>query len=271
LPELQINPHIDWHGFEYAPQIQLTVGEYNEPENQFSTSRGEFALNEPAAFKLGTSDLNVDFDLRQDYYGTGDEKAFETQDVQFQTPFGNNFVNSVTYNEQHPIGPATVPFEFLDQLSGGSKSLQDTLRIFNRDIYTLSLSDGTDFDEQAQPITYQLNTRLSPRSLLVLGGFWSPGAGNGFGITNVQVLTPFGRDTTLQFSTNINWKNKGSLDDKTVYLSKVVDDCYRLDLSYNQDFKAVTFNVTILAFPGQALPGGFNSPSQILPQNFGGL
>jgi len=271
LPELQVNPHIDWHGFMYAPEIQLTVGEYSEPENGFSTSRGEFYLNEPAAFKLGTSDLNVDWNVRQDYYGTGDEKAFETQDVSLSTPFGQSLVNSVTYNEQHPIGPATVPFEFLDQLSGGSKSLQDTVRIFNRDIYTLALSTGTNFDEEAQPITYQLDTRLSPRSLLVLGGFWSPGPGNGFGLTNVQVQTPFGRDTTLQFSTNLDWKNKGALENKNIYLSKVVDDCYRLDLSYSEDFKSLTFNVTILAFPGQATPGGFNSPSQILPQNFSGL
>ena len=271
LPELQVDPHIDWHGFQYAPQIQLTVGEYSEPENGFSTSRGELVVNEPAAFKLGTSDLNADFNVRQDYYGTGDEKAFETQDLAFSTPFGNSVVNSITYNEQHPIGPATVPFQFLDQLSGGSKSLQDVVRLFNRDIYTLSLSTGTNFDEQAQPVTYQLDTRLSPRSLLIVGGFWSPGPGNGFGITNVQVMTPFGRDTTVQFSTNIDWKSKGALENKNVYLSKIVDDCYRLDLSYSEDFKQLNFNVTILSFPGQSLPFGFNSPSQILPQNFGGL
>ena len=179
--------------------------------------------------KLGTSDLNADFDLRQDYYGTGDEKAFETKYAALSTPFGNHFVNSVTYNEQHPIGPSDVPFEFLDQLSSGSKSLQDVLRIYNRDIYTLSLSTGTNFDEMAQPITYQLNTRLSPRSLLVIGGFWGPGPGNGFGITNVQAITPFGRDTSLQISTNVDWKNKGRLENKTAYLTKVVGDCYRLD------------------------------------------
>jgi hypothetical protein len=271
LPELQVDPHIDWHGFQYAPQIQLTVGEYSEPENAFSTSRAEAVLNEAGAFKLGSSDLNADFNVRQDYYGTGDEKAFETQDVSLSTPFLNSFVNSVTYNEQHPIGPATVPFEFLDQLSGGSKSLQDVLRVFNKDIYTLSLSTGTNFDAMAQPVTYQLNARLSPRSLLVLGGFWSPGPGNGFGTTNVQVLTPFGRDTTVQFSTNVDWKNKGALENKNVYLTKIVDDCYRLDLSYSEDFKQLTFNVTILAFPGTGQAFGFNAPSQILPQNFGGL
>jgi hypothetical protein len=271
VPELQVDPHIDWHGFQFAPQMQLTVGEYSEPENDFSTSRGEFVLNEPVALKIGASDLNATWNVRQDYYGTGDEKAFETQDLSFSTPFADHFVNSVTYNEQHPIGPATVPFETLDQLSGGSKSLQDVLRIFNSSIYTLALSTGTNFDAMAQPITYQLNARISPRSLLVLGGFWSPGPGNGFDTTNVQVLTPFGRDTTLQFSTNVNWKNKGALQNKNVYLSKIIGDCYRLDLTYNEDFKQLNFNVTILAFPGQGLPIGFNSPSQILPQSFGGL
>ena len=40
LPELQVDLDITWHGFEFAPQMQLTVGEYSEPENGFSTGRG---------------------------------------------------------------------------------------------------------------------------------------------------------------------------------------------------------------------------------------
>ncbi len=273
VPELQVTPHFDWKGFPFPPEMQLTVGEYTEPQNAFSTGRMEFVFNEPVFLKLGESDFSANYNVRQDYYLTGDEKAYVQQDAAFSTPIGDHIVNSITYNESHPIGPLDVPFQLLDQLSGGSKGAQDVIRIFNRDIYSLSLSTGTSFDRQAQPIEYQLNYRPSPRSWLVLGGFWTPGPGNGFGTTNVQAITPFGRDTTLQFSTNINWKSKGQLADKNVLLSKIIGDCYRIDASYNQDFRSFNLNFVILAFPGQGggfgLGGGGTSP--ILPQSFGGF
>jgi hypothetical protein len=270
LPELTVVPHFDFHDSIFDPEVQFQVGQYTEPQNQFSTERAEAELNLPVFLKLGTSDFQGTYNIRQDYYGTGDLKAFEMQDLSLTTPIGSNLVNSVTYNEQHPIGPADVPFELLDQLSSGSKSAQDVIRFYNKDVYSLSLAGGTNFDEMAQPVTYQFNARLSPRSLLVVGGYWQPGPGNGFGTTNIQTLTPFGRDTTLQFSTNINWKNKGQLQDKNIYLSKIIGDCYRIDASYNEDYKQFNLNVVILAFPNQN-NFGFNGPSSILPQSFGGL
>jgi hypothetical protein len=270
LPELTVVPHFDFHDSIIDPQFQLQIGQYTEPQNQFSTERVDAELNLPVFLKLGSSDFQGNWDIHQDYYGTGDLKAFEMQDLSLTTPLGSNFVNTLTYNEQHPIGPANVPFELLDQLSGGSKAAQEIIRFYNKDIYSLSLSGGTDFDEEAQPVAYQLNARPSPRSLLVIGGYWQPGPGNGFGQTNVQVLTPFGRDTTLQFSTNINWKSKGQLQDKNVYLSKIIGDCYRIDMSYNEDYKSFNLNLVILAFPNQG-GFGFNGPSSILPQSFGGL
>jgi hypothetical protein len=114
--------------------------------------------------------------------------------------------------------------------------------------------------------------RPSTRSVLVIGGFWSPGPGNGFGITNVQAYTPFGRDTTLEFTTNVDWKNKGRLEDKNIDLIKTIGNCYSLNLSYNQDLKEFTFNINLLAFPNQGIGTGFggptSSPASILPQNF---
>jgi hypothetical protein len=270
VPELQILPHLNYSHLAFPPQVQLTLGDYTEPQNHFNTGRAQLDFNEPIYMKVfGNSDFSANYHLTQDYYATGDAKAFDQQNASLSTPIGQHIVNSITYNEQHPIGPSDVPFQLFDRLSPGSHGAQDVLRFFNRDIYSLSLATGTNFDRSAQPVSYQLTMKPSPRSYLVVGGFWSPGAGNGFGTTNVQVITPFGRDTSLQFTTNVDWKNKGRLEDKNIYLSKVIGNCYDLQFAYNQDLKQFNFNVVILAFPGQAAGFGFGGqPTPIIPQNF---
>jgi|GEM_PF-452653 len=270
LPEITVNPHINFHGFRFPFQANLTLGEYAEPSNAFSTSRAELHFTEPVTLKLGKSDFNATEDIRQDYYGTGDAKATESQNMQLTTPLGNHIVNAIIYSENHPIGPADVPFQTLDRLSGGSHNAQETLRIFNGDVYLLQIGASTFFNRQAQALTYQFTTRPSLRSYLLLGGSYVPGPGNGFFSTNVQGITGLGHDTTLQFSTNVDWKNKGRLVNKTMYLSKIIANCYRTDLSYNQDLKAWNFAISILAFPNQAIGGqiGTFNPTAIVP---GGL
>lgn len=268
VPELTVMPHINFHGYRFPFTTELTIGEYTEPQNHFSTQRAQIDFNQPLFFKVGVSDFTATEHLVQDFYGTGDEKAFETQNASFTTPLSDHIVNSITYNEQHPIGPANVPFQLIDRLDGGSHQASDVLRFFNRDIYAFSLSTGTAFNRQAQSVQYQLNARPSPRSMIVIGGFWQPGPGAGFYTTNVQAITPFGRDTTLQFSSNIDWKNKGRLENKNVYLSKIIGDCYRVDLTYNQDLKQFNFNVVILAFPNQSVGLGLGGqPTSIIPQS----
>jgi hypothetical protein len=271
LPELQVLPHINYGSFKFGPQLQFTGGEYAEDQNHFSTSRFQGQLNEAVTEKVfGDSDFNANYNLTQDYYGTGDEKAFDQQNASLSTPIGLHLINSITYNEQHPIGPANVPFQLLDNLSSGAHSAQDVLRFYNGDVYSFSISDGTSFNRQAQSATYQLNYRPSPKSYLVIGGYFQPGPGQGFGTTNVQVITPFGKDTSLQFSTNVDWKNHNRLEDKNIYLSKTVDNCYNLLASYNQDLKAFSFSIVILAFPGQSVGFGLggSQSSPILPQSF---
>jgi hypothetical protein len=269
VPELQILPHWTFGDFKYAPQFQFTFGEYSEPQNDFSTSRFQGQLNENYYAKVfGNSDFSAGYMLTQDYYGTGDEKAQDQQNASLNTPIGTHLINSLSYNEQHPIGPTNVPFQLLDQLSSGSHSAQDTLRLYNGNVYSFSLSGGTDFNRQAQDVNYQFNVQPSPRSYVVLGGYFGPGPGNGFGTTNLQAITPFGKDTSLQFTTNIDWKNHDRLEDKNIFLNRIVDNCYSLQLAYNQDLKSFNFNIVILAFPGQGTGfgiGGGNT-SQIVPQ-----
>jgi hypothetical protein len=270
LPELQVLPHINFHGFRFPFQLSLTAGYYTEPTNAFSTPRMELHYTQPVTLKLGVSDFTATEDIRQDYYGTGDAKATEMQNMQLTTPIGKHIVNAIIYSENHPIGPADVPFQTLDLLSGGSHQAQETIRIFNGDVYLLQIGAATFFNRQAQALTYQLNLRPSLRSSVLLGGSYVPGPGNGFFATNVQAITGFGRDTTLQISSNVDWKNHMRLLNKTVFLSKIIGNCYRTDLSYNQDLKAFNFAITILAFPNQAIGGqiGTFNPSSIIP---GGL
>lgn len=270
VPELQIMPHINFHGFRYPFTTQLTVGEYTEPQNHFSTQRAQGVLNYPFYARVGTSDFNAGLNVTQDYYGTGDQKGFVTQNASLSTPYGNHLVNSVTYNEANPLGPADVPFQLLDRLSGGSHSAQDVLRIFNGNIYSVQLATGTSFNRQAQPLNYQIAVRPSPRSLLLLGGFYQPGPGNGFNQTNVQGIVPLGPYTDVQFSTNVDYKNKFRLIDKNFYLTKIIDCCYRLQGSYNQDLKQFNLTADLLAFPGQSTGFGLGGSQQqaILPQSF---
>jgi len=270
VPELQILPHLNYGSLKFGPQLQFTVGKYTEPQNHFSTSRAQAQIDESVFFKvLGSSDFSAHYNLVQDYYGTGDLKAFDQQNASLSTPIGNHIVNSLTYNEQHPIGPANVPFQLFDRLSAGAHSAQETVRFFNRDAYSFQLATGTSFNRQAQALNYQLNLRPSTRSYLVFGGYYQPGPGLGFNQTNVQAITPFGRDTTLEFTTNIDWKNHNRLTSKNIYISRTIDDCYNIQGSYNQDLKQFSFNFVILAFPGQGGGFGFGGQkSPIIPQSF---
>lgn len=269
-PELQIIPHFGFESYRVPFQLQMTYGYYVEQQNRFSTERADFALNlGPALFKVfRTSDFSAGITLDQDLYGTGDEKASVTQNLGLTTPLSPHIVNALTYNEQNPIGPSDVPFQLLDRLSGGSHQAQDVLRIFNGDVYSLSLSTGTSFNRQAQPWLYQLTSRPSRRSTVILSGSWDPGAGNGFTTTNVQLFTPFGRETDLQFAANVDWKNKGRLEDKTIFYRRVIGDCYDIMASYNQDLKSFSLNFEVLAFPGRSGGVGISPNQPLLPTSF---
>jgi hypothetical protein len=60
------------------------------------------------------------------------------------------------------------------------------------------------------------------------------------------------------------------LADKNIYLSQIVDNCYQLQFSYNQDLKQFSFQIVILAFPTAGAGvgfGGTQNASSIIPQN----
>jgi hypothetical protein len=208
--------------------------------------------------------MNVD----QDLYGTGDAKAFVTETASLETAIGTHIVNTAQYNDVYPIGPPDVPFQLLDRIASASKQGQDTIRFFNDDIYMLALSSGTTFQRMAQPVSYEFNLRPSARAYLALQGNWTPGSGNGFDLTNASVITGLGHSGQLEFTTDINWKIKGRLENKNIYYRITIDDCYQIQTGFNESSKAFNIGFNLLAFPSREASFGIGGTS---PTNNGGL
>jgi len=280
-PELMIRPHDPLFPRLIGLPItaQYTIGLYNDPEAEpkvpsptgLTTSRAEarIQIGPGLAHFLG-SDFSGQVTIQQDAYGTGDLKAQIGQEATLTTPLFGHVINVISYNESNVNGPLAEPFKSIDVLGQGSKQANDVLTIFNRDIYSLALTATTLFNREAQSVGYQLTSRPSPRSSVLIGGNFTPGPGNGFDQTNVQFSTPFGYESDLQFATFINWKAKGRLVSKNIYYRHVVGDCYEIRLAYNEDLKQFTGTIDLLAFPSQALNFGLASTSlsSIIPQSF---
>jgi hypothetical protein len=271
-PELQIHPNSFLKHFFIPISSMFTIGDYNEPQTPLSTTRADLNfIFGPALYHLLGSDISANVTVHQFAYGTGDMKASVQQYATMSTPIGRHIVNSITYNETNYNGPASLPFSTLDQQSAFNfKSGNDVLRFFNGDNYNLALSFNTSFNRSAQPVQYQLSVRPSRRSYVALGGAFVPGSGNGFFTTNVQFSTPFGNGSTLQFIGDVDWKNKGRIINKSIYWSRIIGDCYQIQLQYNQAARQVNLTVSLLAFPSHAATFGLNTSGSIIPTSLNG-
>lgn len=276
IPEFEVRPSDFFQHFFIPLSAQLTVGEYSQPSGQgqplsLATWRGDANLVVgPAEAKVLGSDFQGTVTVDQYAYGTGDLKAAIEQDLSLTTPISGHVVNTLTYNEANYNGPALVPFQYLDQQpSANTKNAQDLLRLFNDDIYAFSFGWTTNFDGVAQPLSYQLQARPSPRSVVLLSGSFIPGPGAGFETTNLQLSTPFGRDASLQFVTNLNWKGPGQLvADKIIYYTRTIGNCYQLMVLYNQSQAAINVGLNVLAFPTQTAVFQIGAPQQVVPTTF---
>ena len=275
LPELQIRPYNFLPHFVFPITSQFTLGQYNEPSNSFTTTRADLGfVFGPVLYKIGGSDFQSTVNVDQFAYGTGDLKAAIRQNMSLSTPIGNHVLNAITYNESNYNGPASVPFQFLDQQpTQNYKGAQDILRFYNGDYYNLTLGFATNFNRMAQPVSYQLALRPSYQSYVLLGGAFSPGSGLGFSSTNVQFSTPFGRGAQLQFAGDVDWKNKGRIENKTIYYNRIIGDCYEIRVQYNQASRQINVSLEVLAFPSHTANFGINTQGPIIPTgslNFGG-
>ncbi len=270
LPELQIHPTTVFSHLPIPISPQLTIGEYAEPQDQFSTVRSDLSVNMgPALYDVYGSQLQASVNVHQFAYATGDLKAAIQQSASLTTPIGKHVVNALSYSEQNFNGPAAVPFVLLDtQSSTNTKNAQDLVRFFNGDVYNLTLGFSTSFKALAQPVSYQFAMRPSTRSYVLLGGSFSPGSGLGFSTTNLQMSTPFGKDAQLQLVTDVDWKNKARLENKTLYYSKIIGDCYEIRVAYIQSLKAINVTMDLLSFPSRAANFGIGQNGPIIPTSF---
>jgi hypothetical protein len=279
LPELQIHPYSFLPHFPFPIQPAFTIGNYSEIQNYFvtnpnntggklfDTSRADLALLlGPAIFKVFGSDFTAQVNVNQYAYGTGDLKASILQTLSLNTPIGSHVVNSITYNESNYNGPALVPFEYLDQQPlMNLKGAQDLLRFYNGNIYNFTLGFATNFDGIAQPVTYQLNAQPSPRSEVILGGAFDPGPGQGFIPTTIQFVTPFGYETTLQFAGQIDWQNHERIENKVIFISKTIGECYQINVQYAEASRLVNVSISLLAFPSHPAGFGIGQAAPIIP------
>ncbi|HYW54860.1 MAG TPA: hypothetical protein VE826_12890, partial [Dongiaceae bacterium] len=153
-PELAIRPHDPLFArFRAFPiTAQYTLGLYSDPQAQpdvdkfgLTTARGEARLQfGPALAHVLGSDFSAQVTVQQDAYGTGDLKAQIGQQATLTTPLFGHVINTISYNESHVNGPFSEPFKSIDVLGIGSKQANDVLRIFNGDVYSLSLTATVD-------------------------------------------------------------------------------------------------------------------------------
>jgi hypothetical protein len=280
LPEFQVRPNDFFQHFIIPLSTQVTFGEYSEPSGtgepqSLATWRGDANLVVgPADVKVFGSDFQGSVTIDQYAYGTGDLKAAVEQDLSLTTPISSHIVNDLTYSEANYNGPALVPFQYLDQQpTDNTKNAQDMIRLFNDDVYAFSVGWVTNFDGVAQPLSYQLTARPSPRSVVLLSGSFIPGPGMGFETTNLQLSTPFGRDASLQFVTDINWKPSAGgtgefFADKIIYYTRTIGNCYQLLVLYNESQQSVNVGLNLLAFPSQTAVFNIAQPQAVLPTTF---
>ncbi len=279
IPEFEVRPTNFFQHFVIPLSADLTLGEYSNPAGEgypqaLATWRGDANLVAgPVDAKVFGSEFQGTVTVDQYAYGTGDLKAAVEQDLSLTTPISQHVVNTLTYNEANYNGPSLVPFQYLDQQpTTNTKNAQDMLRLFNNDIYALAVGWSTNFDGVAQPLSYQLTARPSPRSVVLFSGSFIPGAGQGFETSNLQISTPFGRDASLQFVTNVNWRPSLGLgeffSDKIIYYTRTIGNCYQLLVLYNESQQAINVGLNLLAFPTQTAVFNIGQSQPVIPTSF---
>lgn len=270
LPELQIRPYKFFPNFIIPTSAQFTIGEYSEPAYGFASQRADaaFVLG-PEIAQIFGSDLQATVNVNQYAYGTGDLKASIQQQATLISPISQHLINTITYSEENYNGPASVPFYTLDQFPGqNTKNAQDLLRILNNNVYNFAVGYSTNFDGIAQPLSYQLTMAPTRSSILLIGGSFIPGAGEGFESSNVQLSAPIGRNTAVQFVTTIDWQAHAQLQDKVIYLTQTIGNCYQIQALYNQSMKLVSVQLNILAFPSQGATFAIGQAATLVPTTF---
>ena len=247
-------------------QISLIDGVYDDGYDNFVTARHELnAQFGSALYRIGdNATVSAQAGVRQDLYGTGDERGAISEQFSLQDFFGRHADNTLAYQEQSVRGYTPMPS--FDLLSGFDQ-INDILNVYNGSAYRLTASTNYDFRNKfLGTINYQLNLQPTPYASLLLGDSYDP-HGTGYGPVSITLSTPLGRNDYLQFLGNYDFKLHG-LQGQNYFLTHTVNDCYQIRLAYRQPLHEFDVSINLLAFPSQAVNFGLTGGS-LLPQSFG--
>ncbi len=260
IPEFQVRPNDFFQHFFIPLSAQLTFGEYSDPPVKAAVSlatwRGDAGLVAgPARRRCFGSDFQGTVNVDQYAYGTGDLKAAIEQDMSLTTPIGQHIVNSITYNEANYNGPALVPFQYLDQQpTENTKNAQDLIRFFNDDVYAFSVGYSTNFDGVAQPVSYQITARPSPRSVVLLSGSFIPGPGSRLRNDEPAALDAVRprRIAAVRDGHQLAVERAGEFfSNKIIYYTRTIGNCYQVQVLYSESPQSINVGLNLLAFPNQ--------------------
>jgi hypothetical protein len=244
----------------------LTDGVYDDGYDTIVTARHELTGQAGnAIYRIGESaTVSGLLAVRQDLYGTGDERGTLSEQFSLQKFFGRHADNTLAYQMQSVRGYTPMPaFDLLT----GYDEINDILNIYNGSAYRFTASANYDFKNKfISPISYQLNIAPSPYSNVLLGDSYDP-HGTGYGPLTITMSTPVGRNDYLQFLGNYDFKMH-ALTGQNWFLTHTVNDCYQIRVAYRQPLHEVDISVNLLAFPNQAVNFGLTGNS-LIPQSFG--
>jgi hypothetical protein len=244
----------------------FTDGVYDDGYDTIVTARHELSGQAGSAiYRIGdNTTVSALLGVRQDLYGTGDERGVVSEAFSLQNFFGRHADNTLAYQEQSVRGYTPMPaFDLLTGFDG----INDVLNVYNGSAYRFTASANYDFKNKfLSPITYQLNVSPTPNSSVLLGDSYDP-HGTGYGPLTITLSTPVGRNDYVQFLGNYDFKMHG-LEGQNWFLTHTVNDCYQIRVAYRQPLHEVDISVNLLAFPNQGVNFGLTGGS-LLPQSFG--
>lgn len=267
VPELTIRSRpLTINNIRLPLQLTLMDGIYADGYDNITTARYELnAQAGTALYRIGDSaTVSGLIGVRQDIYGTGDERGVINEQFSLQKFFGRNADTTIAYQMQSVRG--FTPLRAYDFLVGYDQ-INQTLNIYNGSVYRFTATTNYDFKNKfLGSINYQLTVNPTPYSNVLLGESYDP-HGTGYGPLSITLSTPLGRNDYLQFLGNYDFRLHG-LQGQNYFLTHTVNDCYQIRLAYRQPLHELDVSFSLLAFPSQSVNFGLTGGS-ILPQSFG--
>jgi hypothetical protein len=267
VPELTIRSHpFTVSNLRLPLQFSLVSGAYDDGYDNITTSRyellGQFGS---VIYRIGeNNNVTALVGVRQDLYGTGDERGAISENFSLQSFFGRHADNTLAYSEQSVRG--YTPMRSFDFLTGFDQ-INETFNFYNGSAYRFTASTNYDFKNKfISTINYQLSVAPTQYSSLLLGDSYDP-HGSGYGPLTITLATPLGRNDYLQFLGDFDFKTH-AMEGQNYFLTHNVSDCYQVRIAYREPLHEIDLSVSLLAFPSQAVNFGLTG-SSILPQSFG--